>query len=356
MQSAPPPARGAPARPYFSVILESTYRSSAIQGSSRGYSSHQGQTSGQQSTILRACFECEDLDHMKRFCPELWGKAEQQDYRPVIIAPVVALAVRPPRGGGKVGRGGPRGGNQSSGAPSRFYAFPARPDAVASDVVITCIISICDRDVTILFDPGSMYSYVSSLFAHFLGVPRESLGTPLYVSTPVGDFVIVDRIYQSCIMTFCGYDTRVDLLLLDMIDFEFILGMDWLSPYHVVLDCHARHMVEKGCLDYLSYVRDTDAETPTINSVLVVREFSDVFPSDLLGMPPDRDIDFCTDLAPGTQPISIPPYNMALKELKEQLETLLVKGFVRQSVSPWGAPVLLVKKKDGTMQMCIDYH
>ncbi|XP_070049556.1 uncharacterized protein [Nicotiana tomentosiformis] len=166
--------------------------------------------------------------------------------------------------------------------------------------------------------------------------------------------------------------------------------MDLLSPYHAILDCHAntitlvmpelprlewmgssastssqvisllkaRHMVEKGCLAYLACVRDTTAETPVIDSVPVVREFSDVFPYDLPGLPPDHDIDFYIDLAPGTQPISIPPYRMApkeLKEWKEQHEELLAKGFIIPSGSPWGAPVLFVKKKDGTMHMCIDY-
>ena len=90
----------------------------------------------------------------------------------------------------------------------------------------------------------------------------------------------------------------------------------------------------------------------------MVQEFLDVFPSDLPGVPPDRDIDFDIDLDPGTKPISIPPYCMApakLKELKDQLQDLLSKGFILPSVSPWGAPVLFVKKKDGTMRMCIDY-
>ena len=95
-----------------------------------------------------------------------------------------------------------------------------------------------------------------------------------------------------------------------------------------------------------------------MDSVPVVQEFLDVFPSDLPGVPPDRDIDFAIDLEPGTKPISIPPYRMApaeLKELKDQLQDLLSKGFIRPSVSPWGAPVLFVKKKDGTIRMCIDY-
>ncbi|XP_070056724.1 uncharacterized protein [Nicotiana tomentosiformis] len=103
-------------------------------------------------------------------------------------------------------------------------------------------------------------------------------------------------------------------------------------------EIQVQHMVEKGCLAYLAYVRDTAAETPMIDSVLMVQEFSDVFPSDLPCMPPDRDIDLCIDMFPGTQPISIPPYYMALKELNEQLEELLAKGFVRSSVLSWGAP------------------
>ena len=81
-------------------------------------------------------------------------------------------------------------------------------------------------------------------------------------------------------------------------------------------------MVEKGCLAYLVYVRDSSAEVPSMNYLPVVRELPKVFPADLSGMPLDRDIDFCIDLASGTRPISIPPYRMAppeLKELKEQL-------------------------------------
>ncbi|XP_070017416.1 uncharacterized protein [Nicotiana sylvestris] len=291
---------------------------------------------------------------------------------------ILAPAAPPPRGGGQTCRGHPRGGGQAwrgqpaiaqldggqpAGAPTRFYALPARPDALASDVVIISIISICGRDASVLFDPGSTYSYVSSLFAHFLVIAPEPLGTHVHLSTPMGNSVVVDRIYQSCVVTFYGFETRADLLLLYMINFEIILGMDWLSPYHVVQDYHAKtvtlamsglpglewkgstvdtssrvisflkaqQMVEKGCL---AYVRDTTVESPMFDSVLVVREFADVFPSDLPGMPPNHDIDFCIDLAPGTQLVSIPPHRMAPKELKEQLEELLAKGFVRPSVSP----------------------
>ena len=91
----------------------------------------------------------------------------------------------------------------------------------------------------------------------------------------------------------------------------------------------------------------------------MAKEFPDVFPEDLLGLPPDREGEFVIDLVLGTAPISKPPYIMApleLEELKKQIQELLDKGFIRPSVSPWGAPVLLVKKKDGTLRLCIDYR
>ncbi|XP_070040304.1 uncharacterized protein [Nicotiana tomentosiformis] len=246
-----PPVHQGSSSAYFSAMVESSYRRPTIQSSSSVYSGYQGQASGQQSMVLRDCYECEDSGHMKRFCSRHWGKVIQQGYQPMIAAP----AVRPPRGGGQSGRGHPRGegqvgggqpaivqscGRQPADAPARFYAFSARPDVVASDVVITGIISVSGRDSSLLFDLGSTYSYVSSLFAHFVDIPHESLGTLVYVSTPMGNSVVVDWIYQSCVVTFCGYETREDLLLLDMIDFEVIMGMDWLSPYHAILDCHAK--------------------------------------------------------------------------------------------------------------------
>ncbi|XP_070003103.1 uncharacterized protein [Nicotiana sylvestris] len=154
------------------------------------------------------------------------------------------------------------------------------------------------------------------------------------MSTPMGDSIDVDRVYHSCVVTIGSIETSIDLLVLDMVDFDFILGMDWLSPYHAILDCHtktitlalpglprlewrgtpdhstirvisyvkARHMVEKGCLAYLAYVRDSNAEVPSMDSVPVVGEFPELFPADLQRMPPDRDIYFYINLASGTHP------------------------------------------------------
>ncbi|XP_070032155.1 uncharacterized protein [Nicotiana tomentosiformis] len=131
------------------------------------------------------------------------------------------------------------------------------------------------------------------------------------------------------------------------------------TPYQLGCLLKAQRMVGKGCDAYLAFVRDVSVDTSTVESVPVVRDYPNVFSADLLGMLPDRDIDFGIELLPGTQLVSIPPYRVApaeLKELKEKLQELLDKGFIRPSVSPWGAPVLVVKKKEGSIHMSIDYR
>jgi hypothetical protein len=95
-----------------------------------------------------------------------------------------------------------------------------------------------------------------------------------------------------------------------------------------------------------------------LDEIPVVREYPDVFPDELPGMPPDRDVEFVIELQPGTAPISKRPYRMPpkeLAELKKQLQELLDKGYIRPSSSPWGCPALFVKKKDGSLRMCVDY-
>src|SRR6185312_14618725 len=106
-----------------------------------------------------------------------------------------------------------------------------------------------------------------------------------------------------------------------------------------------------------SMVNHIQAESP--EEVLVVREFADVFPDELPGMPLERNVEFTIDLVPGTKPIANNAYRLAapeLAELKKQLEELQQKGFIRPIASPWGAPVLFVKKKDGSMRVCVDYR
>ncbi|XP_015084222.1 uncharacterized protein LOC107027624 [Solanum pennellii] len=312
-----------------------------------GHSGHSG--SSHQPASRTGCFECGDMGNFVRDYP----RARRDGLHQGSQASTSRAAQPPARGGAQNGRGGSHSG---------------RPEAKALDAVITGIILVCHRPATVLFDPGSTYSYVSTYFAPSLDILCESLDLPIRVSTPVGDFVVVDRVYRLCTATLMVYDTHAYLKVLDMIDFDVILGMDWLSSYYAILDCHAKTItlampgipiVEwRGSLSHpskgvISFLKARPLSIP------VVSEFSEVFPTDLPGLPPDRDIDFCIDVEPGTRPISIPSYRMApaeLKELKGQLQDLLSKGFIRPSVSHWGAPVLFVNKKDGSIRMCIDYR
>src|SRR3989442_11297372 len=167
--------------------------------------------------------------------------------------------------------------------------------------------------------------------------------------------------------------------------------MDWLARHRAKVDCYAKEVVleppgqsavvfygkrqavhrclisavtafsliQRGCEAYLAHVVDTREQSGRVEGIPVVREFPDVFPEELPGLPPDRGVEMTIEVVPGMAPISVTPYRMApleLEELKKQLQELLDKGFIRPSVSPWGAPVLFVKKKDGTMRMCIDYR
>jgi hypothetical protein len=151
---------------------------------------------------------------------------------------------------------------------------------------------------------------------------------------------------------------------------DVILGMNWLKVYGVVLDLK-RRVVElqlPASEDRMSLLIPSDPTSTVatnvevssdLTSIPVVHEFPDVFPDDLLGLPSDRDVEFTIELEPDTALIFWCPYLMAPKELaemKKQLEELLNKGFIHPSSSPWGCPAIFVKKKDGTLRMCVDYH
>src|SRR3954466_6751268 len=151
-----------------------------------------------------------------------------------------------------------------------------------------------------------------------------------------------------------------DLIVLKSQGLDVILGMDWLAKYQGVIDCASRSItlstLSEQKIRYVSKYKHQHAKVnslkgSSLDDVRVVREYPDVFPEELPGMPPDREIEFLIDLIPGTGPIAKKPYKMdvdELKELKKQLKEQLEKGFIQPSASSWGAPVLFVEKKDST--------
>ena len=196
---------------------------------------------------------------------------------------------------------------------------------------------------------------------------------------------------EKCLLEIGGESLEVNLLPMTIGSFDVVIGMDWLAKHKAEILCSKKHIKiprpngefilvygekRKGdvtlissikarkCLAkkyplFLAYVVDAKAEKKKVENVRIVNEFPDVFPDDLPGLPPEQEVEFKIDLVPGAAPIARAPYRLApteMQEMMKQLQELLDKGFVRPSSSPWGAPVLFVKKKDDTMRMCIDYR
>nr|GFB79216.1 putative reverse transcriptase domain-containing protein [Tanacetum cinerariifolium] len=121
----------------------------------------------------------------------------------------------------------------------------------------------------------------------------------------------------------------------------------------------ARKFIERGSQLFLAHVTEKELQEKRIEDVPMIRDFLEVFPDDLPGFPPPRQVEFQINLVPGVAPVAYAPYRLApseMKELAKQLQELSEKGFIRPSSSPWGAPVLFVKKKDGSFRMCIEYR
>ncbi|XP_043696602.1 uncharacterized protein LOC122647217 [Telopea speciosissima] len=214
------------------------------------------------------------------------------------------------------------------------------------------------------FDSEASHSFVSSSFSKKLGISQKNLAQGLAVCTPTGGMVGLNTIYEPCPVQICGQDMVAHLMELDMKVFNAILALVFQgdrkkrSKKLVISALQAKKLMDQGCECYLASIIDTEAKVKPLEELEVVREFSDVFPDDLTELPPDRETEFAIDLLPGAAPVSKVPYRMApteLRELQAQLQDLLKKGFILPSMSPWGAPVLFVKKKDGSMRMCIDY-
>ncbi|GJT60710.1 putative reverse transcriptase domain-containing protein [Tanacetum coccineum] len=183
---------------------------------------------------------------------------------------------------------------------------------------------------------------------------------------------------------------EIDLIPIELGTFDVIIGMDWLVKHDAVIICgkkvvcipyrnktlivkgdkggsrlkiisciKARKYVEQGCHLFLAHVTKKKSKEKRMEDVPVIRDFPEVFPEELPGLPPPRQVEFRIDLVPGAAHVARAPYRLAPSEMKElsvQLQELLEKGFIRPSSSPWGVPVLFVKKKDGSFRMCIDYR
>ncbi|KAJ6798227.1 uncharacterized protein M6B38_214075 [Iris pallida] len=248
-------------------------------------------------------------------------------------------------------------------------------DANIPGEVVSGTILVSSYPASVLFDFGATHSFIASSFIS----PREIESQPLPKSLKVltGNGVVeVSRVCRRCLIKLGGGAFRTRLLVFPTSNYDVILGMDWLTATLANIDC-GQGKISFQLPDGESYefARDQNEfnaeelekfELPVLLQGIaeqsfprVVEEFKDVFPEELPGLPPDRAVEFSIDLIPGAAPIAKKIYPMnkeELVELNKQIKELLSKGFIQPSASPWGAPVLFVKKKDSTLRLVIDYR
>jgi hypothetical protein len=246
--------------------------------------------------------------------------------------------------------------------------FTTMVDILEGAVVLMGTFSIRGHPVKILFDSGATHSFISESLVRKLGLHSCHTKESFVIST-AGGRIPSNTITKAVPLQLGSKTFLTNLIHLGLGGLDVILGMNWLAQHQVILDIVSRmveiHSPTSGHTTlYLPKVEGINpcsyaAVNIQLENIPVVCEYPDVFPDDLPGMPPDKDVEFVIELQPGTAPISRRPYRIPpkeLAELKNQLQELLDKGYIRPSSSPWGSPALFVKKKDGSLRMCVDYR
>jgi hypothetical protein len=242
--------------------------------------------------------------------------------------------------------------------------FTTMTDIPEGAPVMTGIFSVSNYPAIILFNSGASHSFISAKCQ----LPFHHTNGGITISTP-GGRVATYQINKNVPIKFGSLIIKTNLLILGLDSVDIILGTDWLTKHQATMDIAARaievhsptcgettlYLPDQGCTRSCAFVM---IESP-VERIPVVCDYPDVFPDELPGMPPDRDIEFAIELQTGTAPTSKRPYRMPqaeLAELKKQLQELLDKGFIRPSTSPWGCPALFVNKKDESLRMGVHYR
>ncbi|GJY17870.1 reverse transcriptase domain-containing protein [Tanacetum coccineum] len=304
-----------------------------------------------RNPTVRACYECGSTYHVRPACPR-WNRAQG----PGENCPNQVAA----------NNGGQGRGNQGNQARGR--AFMLGPEEARRDPnIMTGTFTLNNHFATTLFDSGADYSFVSTTFIPLLGLEPSELGFKYEIGIASRQLVEIDKVIKGCKLEIEGHVFDIDLIPFGHRSFDVIKGMDWVSNFKAKIVCHKkvvriplpdgkvlRVLGERpeGKARFLKGVKKQE-------NIVVARDFHEVFPDDLSGLPPIQEIEFRIELTPGATLVAKSPYRLAPSELEElsgQLKEFHDKGFIRPSSSPWGAPVLFVKKKDGSFRMCIDYR
>ncbi|GKA86896.1 putative reverse transcriptase domain-containing protein [Tanacetum coccineum] len=270
----------------------------------------------------------------------------------------------------------------------------AKPDS--NDVKGTFLLN--NHYASMIFDSGADRSFVSTTFSTLLDITPDTLDVSYAVELADGRISETNTILRGYRLGLLGHPFNIDLMPVELGSSDVIIDTDWLAKHHAVIVCDEKIVripfgdevlivqgdrddkeeksklsiisctktqkyIERDCQIFLAQVTkkeiENESEEKRLEDVPIVRDFPEVFPEDLHGLPPTRQVEFQIDLVPGDALVARALYRLApseLQELSTQLQELSDKGFVRPSSLPWGAPVLFVKKKDGSFRMCIDYR
>ncbi|GJU12756.1 putative reverse transcriptase domain-containing protein [Tanacetum coccineum] len=271
-------------------------------------------------------------------------------------------------------------------------------DANPCSNTVMCTFFLNDHHAYILFDSGADRSFISNTFSAFLDIIPYALDVSYAVELADGRTSETNTVLRGCTLGLLGHPFNINLMPIHLGSFDVIIGMVCLAKNHAVIVCDekivripyenkiliiqgdesdkekkstlsiiscvkAQKYMEKGCQLFLTQItmkenKDKSKEK-RLEDVSTVRDFPEVFPEDLHGLPPIQQVKFQIDLVPGDAPIARAPYRLApseMEELSPQLQELSDNGFIRPSSSPWGVLVLFVKKKDGSFRMCINYR
>ncbi|KAI3672891.1 hypothetical protein L6452_38991 [Arctium lappa] len=298
---------------------------------------------------LMVCFNCKQTGHVKANC--LYPRATDGGG-----APRAPTAVPLRITDGRVGQAG------TEAARGRVHQLKV-DEAQATPKVVTGTFLINSVPAVVMFDSGATHSFVSHTFSKCLGCRVGRLGCPLVVEVADDRTLTVIDVYRGCTLEISGVRFPIDLIPIAMRELCVIVGMDWMEVFDAEIVCRrkqvrvrtpsggellvqgdsprrtsaicsaarARRYLQHSGQGYLAYVIDTrgDGEKKTVEDVPVVREFADVFPDDLPGIPPERQVEFRIDLVPGAAPVAKAPYRLPPPEMKElytQLQELLKRS------------------------------
>ncbi|GJW78057.1 putative reverse transcriptase domain-containing protein [Tanacetum coccineum] len=290
------------------------------------YCKEKSVATGANAQPVWTCYDCGEQGHTRNRCPK---KVKQEEVREV-----------------------------------RGQAYAIKDDEPKGPNVVTSTFLLNNRYAFVLFDSGSDRSFVDTRFSSMLDIDPVKIGASYEVELADGRVVSTNTVLKGCTLNLVNHIFEIDLMPIVLGMFDVIIGMDWLVKHDVVIVCgekvvripHGNKMLiveSDQVMSRLKVISCIKAHVP------VIRDFPEVFLEDLPGLPPPRQVEFRIDLVPGAAPVAHAPYRLAPSEMKElsvQLQELLEKGFIHPSSSPCGAPVLFVKKKDGSFRMCIDYR